>query len=259
LVAAIAAVTVLAPAWASAGGMSSFRFEDPYVVVGQTVTGRATFYTEARGTGRIENGPWHAYLIPEGGWIEPPDIPAAAVYLGPIAIEDGGHSRATASITFTVPDVTLGPYHLGLCNVPCTESFVGDLGGGWLSIARTDEGAALLQGLDRAEQDLRRVRYRLARRIRTAERPLENLTDRVDAMEGSIELRLAQMENRLQASLAEDRESSQTPWVMPLFGAVVVLAVLLLLRRGRRPSPDPVPQEPPVVEWEIPEKVSART
>lgn len=258
-VAATAAVLLLPATSAWAGGMSSFRFDDPYVVVGETVTGRATFYTEARGTGRIENGPWHAYLIPEGGWIEPPDIPAAAVQLGPIAIEDGGHGRATASITFTVPDVTLGSYHLGLCNVPCTESFVGDLGGGWLSIARTDEGAALLQGLDRAEQDLRRVRYRLARRIRTAERPLENLTDRVDAMEGSIELRLAQMENRLRASLAEDRESSQTPWVTPLFAAAVLLAVVLLLRRGRRPRPEPVPAEPSVVEWEVPEEVSART
>jgi hypothetical protein len=109
--------------------MTSFDFPDEYALVGESVTARATFFTEARGTGRIENGPWHAYLLPERTWIEPPHLPAGVVDLGPIAVEEQGDGRALASIAFIVPDVTTGPYTIGICNVPCTDSFLGDLGG----------------------------------------------------------------------------------------------------------------------------------
>jgi hypothetical protein len=258
--AATAAVLLLPATGASAGGMSTFGFEDEYVAVGETVTGRTTFFTEVRRTGRIENGPWHAYLIPEGGWIEPPDIPATAIPVGPIAIEDRGHGSAVASITFTVPDVTVGSYHLGLCNVPCTESMVGDLGGGWLSIARTEEGASLLREVHRTERRLYRFRSGLARRVRAVERPFESLADRVDAMEDSLQLRLTRLEDRLGATLAAEQETDATPWATMLFaGAAFAVAAALLLRGGRRPRREPIRQEPPVVEWELPGEVSART
>jgi hypothetical protein len=261
LVAVAATMLTLLPATASSGGgMSSLEFEEDYVLVGETVTGRTTFYTDTRGTGRIENGPWHAYLIPAGEWIEPPHVPESAFDLGPIAIEDRGDGRAVASITFTVPEVTTGGHFIGLCNVPCTEAFVGDLGGGWLSIARTEEGSSLLRKLDNTEGELHRIRYRLARRITDVERPLERLESRLDRVEGSIELRLDRLEDRLRTSLAAERDSGSVPWVTGLFaGGVVAVAVALLLRRRRPPRADPVPQEPPVLEWEIPEKVSART
>ncbi|MGH2653985.1 MAG: hypothetical protein ACRDHV_06510 [Actinomycetota bacterium] len=258
-VAATAAVLLLPATSAWAGGMSTLGFQDEYVTVGETVTGRTRFYTKARGTGRIENGPWHAYLIQAGSWIEPPSIPEGAIDLGPIAIEDQGDGRALASITFTVPDVTTGSYHLGLCNVPCNESYVGDLGGGWLTIARTEEGASLLRSLDRTEGQVHRIRYRLARRITDLERPLDVLESRLDELDGSIELRLDELESRLRQSRAVEREPSGAPWVTSLFAAAVVAAAALLLRRGRRPRPAPVPQEPLVVEWELPEEVSSRT
>jgi hypothetical protein len=265
LVAAAATVLVLIPASASrGGGMSSFEFEQDYVLTGETVTGRSTFYTDARATGRVENGPWHGYLLPAGTWIEPPTLPEGATDVGPIAIEDRGDGRAVASITFTVPEVTTGGYFIGLCNVPCTEAFDGDLGGGWLSIAQTEEGASLLRKLDTTEHRLDRSRnrlaYRLAGRISDVERPLEELESRLDRVEGSIELRLDRLESRLRTSLAADQGSGAAPWVTPLSAAAVVaFAVTLLLRRRGHPRPHPVPQEPPVVEWEIPEEVSART
>jgi hypothetical protein len=259
LVAATTAVLTLIPVTASTGGMSSFEFEEDYVQSGESVTGRARFYTEARGAGRIENGPWHAYLIPAGGWIEPPHVPESAIDLGPIAIEDQRDGRALASITFTVPDVTPGGYPLGVCNVPCTDAYVGDLGGGWLSIARTEEGIALLRSLDQTERQLDRIRYRLARRVRGVERPLEGLRSRLDQLEGSVDLRTTQLEDRLRTALATEPERG-LPWSTALFAATVVaVAGAVFLRGRRRGAPAPVPQEPPVVEWEIPEEVSART
>lgn len=261
IVAATTCLLVAFPATPStAGGMTSFDFQDDYALVGESVTGRAGFYTEARGTGRIENGPWHAYLIPARTWIEPPSIPENAIDLGPIAIEDQGDGRALASVTFTVPDVRTGGYHLGLCNIPCTESFVGDLGGGWLSIARTEEAAALLRQLDRTVGQLHRIRYRLARRVLDVERPLGNLQARLDRLEGSVELRLTELEDRLRAALAPEPERGGLPWSTALFAAAAIaLAGVLFLGGRRRGTPPQVPQEQPVVEWEVPEEVSART
>lgn len=253
---------IAAPA-SMAGGMASLEFEEDYVLVGESVTGRATFSSDVRGTGRIENGPWHAYLLPSGTWIEPPRIPAGAIHLGPIAIEGGSDRSADASITFTVPEVTTGGYFIGMCNVPCTESFVGDLGGGWLSIARTEEGASLLRKVDHTERQLyrilNRVRYRLARRVKDVERPLERLEGRVDGMQGSIELRLDRLEERLRASLAADQDPGGIPWGVALLAAGVLAVSALVGRSRRHPRPRPVPEEPPVVEWEVPEEVSART
>jgi hypothetical protein len=148
ILSAVAAMLVATPAVSTAGGITSFEFQEDYVLVGENVAGRAVFYTNARGSGRIEDGPWHAYLLPKETWIDAPRIPAGAVDLGPIAIEDRGDGTALATITFTVPDMTTGGYSIGVCNVPCTEAYVGDLGGGWLSIARTEEGATLLRALD---------------------------------------------------------------------------------------------------------------
>lgn len=249
---------IAAPA-SMAGGMASFEFEEDYVLVGESVTGRATFSTDVRGTGRIENGPWHAYLLPSGTWIEPPRIPEGAIHLGPIAIEGGSDRGAVASITFTVPEVTTGGYFIGMCNVPCAESFVGDLGGGWLTIARTEEGASLLRKLDKTDRQLNRVRYRLARRIKDVEGPLEQLEGRVDGVQSSIELRLDRLEERLRASLAPDQDRGGIPWGVALLAAGVLAVAALVGRSRRPPRPRPVLEEPPVVEWELPEEVSART
>ena len=252
-------VAVFAPA-SLAGGMASFEFEEDYVLVGESVTGRATFSTNVRSTGRIEDRPWHAYLLPSGTWIEPPRIPAGAIHLGPTAIEDGGDRSAVASITFTVPEVTTGGYFIGMCNVPCSESFVGDLGGGWLTIARTEEGASLLRKLDTTDRQLNLIRYRLARRIRDVERPVTELESRLDRMEGSVELRLRELERRIGTLTAAGRADGHVPWVTVLFaGGVVSAAAVLLLRGRRRRVVVPPLQEPPIVEWEVPEEVSART
>jgi hypothetical protein len=260
LVAATVCTLMVLPIGPSgAGGMTSFDFPDEYALVGESVTARATFFTEARGTGRIENGPWHAYLLPERTWIEPPHLPAGVVDFGPIAVEEQGDGRALASIAFIVPDVTTGPYTIGICNVPCTDSFLGDLGGGWLSIARTEEGAALLRRLDRTARQLHRERYRLAQRVRDLERPLEGLQSRLDGLEGSVELRLTELEDRLRAALAAEPGLGGLPWAPALLAAAVVAAAVLFARRRRRLRLDPIPQEPPVVEWEVPEEVSART
>jgi hypothetical protein len=259
LMAAGATILVLAAPTASAGGgWSSFEFDDEYVEVGDTVTGRTAFQERVRGTGSIEDGPWHAYLLREGTWINPSRIPDEAIPLGPIDIRGGGRLGAVATITFTVPDVALGGYNIGLCDVPCTESMVGDLGGGWLWITRTEEGATLLREVHRTETLLYRFRSSLGRRVREVERPAADLETRLDRLEGSIELRLGRLEDRLNTSLAADQETGETPWVIAI-SAIVLAAAVLFAGRRRRLRLDPIPQEPPVVEWEVPEEVSART
>jgi hypothetical protein len=260
IVAVAACVLAAIPATAlSAGGIATFEFEDDYVLIGETVTGMATFQPDVRGSGRIEDGPWHAYLLPEGHWIDPPGVPNDAIPLGPIDIRVEGRREAVATVTFTVPDVALGGYHLGLCDVPCTESMVGDLGGGWAWITRTEEGAALLREVHGNERLLYRFRSGQARQGREAERTVSQLESQLDGMEGAVELRLTELEDRLRAALAAERETGGAYWAPALLAAAVVAAAVLFARRRRRLRLDPIPQEPPVVEWEIPEEVSART
>jgi hypothetical protein len=92
------------------------------------------------------------------------------------------------------------------------------------------------------------------------ERPLGNLHARLDRLEGSVELRLTELEDRLRAALAAEPERGGLPWSTALFAAAAIALAGVLFLGGRwRGTPPQVTQERPVVEWEVPEEVSART
>jgi hypothetical protein len=143
---------------AAAGGGAFLQPTEQYAVVGDTVTAEAVVSTHIRHTGRIEDGHWRAYLLPPPRWIDPPHIPAIAVPLGTLTIERTGAGQAVARITFSVPDVDPGDYNISICDTPCQHTNLGDLNGGWFTVARTDTEAVLMRLVDETETQISRAR-----------------------------------------------------------------------------------------------------
>jgi hypothetical protein len=245
---------------AGAGG-SVFDFHDAYVVTGDVVTGSTEFSARVGGSGAgPQDGPWETYLLPGDRWIRPGRLPSQAIRLAPVSITGSGPLRQ-ATVTFTVPDVPAGSYNFAICNVPCTDTALGDLVGGWLTIARTDQEAQLLRARDDLAQRVDRARGRLARRIRGVERPLNAMIDRVDALEESADRRLADLRETVaalpQPEGGRNRLSAVAGWVL----AAVVAGAWVVSRRRRTRAPAAAT----TVEWTVPEErrvpqgVSGRT
>lgn len=240
--AALACAGLLPQGALAGGGGAVFEFDSTYYVPGEIVTAETTFSNRVANSGRVEDGPYYAYLLPSDQWIHPPEIPEASVPLGPITITDLGRSLSTARITFIVPKRDPGPYTLALCNQPCRQATVGDLMGGWISIVPTKDEAIRRELADQFERRLSRVRERLAARIERTEKSLsgfaagqdlQELTRRVNELvEG---LALIQKEQRSTAPVAE-----AAPWV--LAGIVLVGVGLFSIRRQSRRRPRTSPK-----------------
>lgn len=236
-IAAAFAFAGLLPQVALAGGGGALlEFDRTYYVPAEVVTAETTFSNGVANSGRIEDGPYYAYLLPSDGWIHPPEIPDVAVPLGPITITDLSGGLSTARITFVVPKVDPGPYVLALCNQPCTQATVGDLMGGWISIVPSKDEAIRRELGDQLDRRLSRVRERLAARIQrtekslsgfAAERDVQELTQRVNSLVEDLALIRTELGSKTPVAEA-------APWI--LAGIVVVGAGLFSIRRRRRRS-----------------------
>jgi microcystin-dependent protein len=151
--AAIAIVVVIAPA-SSAGG-SVWRFDREGYRPGEPVVARASVGWAHGNLGTPEEGPYRAYLLPEGEPVEVPEgttspfIPRSAlpvgeieVVLGPISLAPDGVSGPKfgpngAIVRFTLPDLAPGRYQLLHCNDPCTTP-LGDITWGVLTVIEPD-------------------------------------------------------------------------------------------------------------------------
>jgi hypothetical protein len=154
-----------APPPARAGG-AAFTFDPRAYAPGQRVLGRASFDPTVKGNGRLEDGPFYAYLLPLNEAIPPLAIPDRGVLLGRIAMGMSGLGSAIATISFVMPDVRPGTYVIEPCDDPCRRDIVGDFVGGTIEVVRTPELAlienvriALRPDLDEATA---RVRANLA-------------------------------------------------------------------------------------------------
>jgi hypothetical protein len=250
----VAVVLVSLTAWlalpgppALAGG-AVFEFDHRYYVAGQVAIGHTTLSLHGTGSGRLRDGPYRAYLVPNNGWIHPPRIPAAAVPLGPVRmhrLEPGWLVRAR--VAFPVPHVGPGGYNVALCNTPCRDTIVGDLVGGWITVVASPEEARIRTIQDRFEAAQFRAVHRMDVRLRTVareraaeERASRRLVTELHAQVASLGARLDAAEESLRATPPSPRpERSMLEWLGWPVAGVLGLIVLVLLAARRRGRPEP--------------------
>jgi hypothetical protein len=232
----------IAPAGgASAGGSWLIPPEKTYLV-GDPAGARTTF---GRGSleGKVSDGPFTVYLVPEGRWL-PRDggvTPGWAMPLGELRIMR--RPGLVASISFTVPDVPAGSYSLDYCNVPCTIDGVGDLSGaGSFAIGATVTEARLGAQVDGLESKIERLERRakhaqeLARQVREGDRREGNLERQVTSLVAFTD-ELRSRAGDLRSKLRAAREGAGgPPGILPiaLVVAILVLAIVLIVISGRR-------------------------
>jgi hypothetical protein len=224
-------VGTLAPA-ASAGGWDSLEPQHDHYLPGQTAVLRGAFaVNRLKGTGRIEDGPYYAYLLAGSslyGMIDPPRIPNGAIRLGvvrfgPVTEGDAGYRYSKGSVTFTVPDVASANYAVSFCNDPCRSSTIGWLGFGRITIVHTALEARLLDARDSLKSELRAARFHL----RHNEKRIEVLD--TGAREAAADQRSLQEQVRnLTERLAAARQTPDGP-AIPAWAAILAIAALLAL------------------------------
>jgi hypothetical protein len=141
-----AATLALVPVPAAlSGGFDILRFERQYYVSGEVARGSTKLLVDLAAAER--DGPFHAHLLPNKLSFELQANLEAAVPLGAtlsiVALPEDDANDATASIEFTVPQVSPGKYQVALCNRPCRTEGVGNLVGGWIHVVATAEEASL--------------------------------------------------------------------------------------------------------------------
>jgi len=239
----LAALAVLAlPAGPASAGGSWLSPDRRAYVPGDYALLQGSFSTGSL-EGRISDGPYFAYLLPQGRWIDGSDIPGSAIRLGELRIVRGdGPYPKRAQVEFTVPDVARGYYQVSYCNDPCTVNGIGDLiGSSSFAIAPTRAEGRLMVRVARLESRVRMVAQRVHARTRSERKRLERaLEERTsDLVEAGA--RVAALERQVaalrEASRAEARQARPIvdPWVgLAVAGALAALATSMLLRRRRR-------------------------
>jgi hypothetical protein len=247
----VSALVLGYPVPAASGGGATFDFGSDYVVIGQTVTGRTEVWLGAKRSGELADGPYHAYLVPSDTRFSQEGLPPDAVWLAPVSFKLLPGPYASATVSFEVPAVAPGEYSLVVCNVPCTTRTVGDLVGGWFSIAASPTEARIQALADRLDWKTRALG-------REAKREERRATNAEDALRSTV----AELQGELDALRDASRARPQAPeasglgWAWAGWAAAVLLALAGLVRRRKRAAPLPGPE----AEWIIPEeRVPART
>jgi hypothetical protein len=209
---------VIAPSPALADG-ATLDFQEEFVEPGQLAEAVTYIWLGRKDVATLEEGPFHAYLLPANTWIDPPRVPPSAIPIGEITFAQTGPREGTASLSFVVPEVESASYGIFYCNVPCEIATVGDLTGGWIRIARSAEEARLLGERERFERKAEALEFRLKRAQRQAEHVVEEPqpVEKAPGMLGSAEI------------VAE----RQFGWISLLLAAILGLGLGLLLGRGR--------------------------
>jgi hypothetical protein len=252
--AAVALQLVATPA--ASGGGATFEFDDDYLVIGETVTGRTSVWLGARRTGGLEDGPFYVYLVPMTARYPEEGLPEGARWLAPITIEPLPGPYATAKVAFEVPAVPAGGYTLTVCNDPCTVRGVGDLIGGWFSVASSPLEARVQRLQDRLQRRVRAV-HALRKAVNRAENRTEKSESAVEGKIGELQRELGDVRADLSSVPRTNPEESRFNWLGVVgWILVVVVAVAALARRRRARVAPPVG---PDMEWILPEETIART
>jgi hypothetical protein len=251
LASTLIALVLVVPAPAFAGG-SWIEGRGAYGV-GDTATFRGSFSMSGSLEGELSDGPYVAYLAP-------PEIYAvdhpSAIRLGEIQMRRSERWGMIASITFTVPAVATGRYHLTYCNEPCTVNGIGDLvGGDAFYVAPTQREALLLARVDHLSWRVQHARENGRREARRAVEALEERLDsqarqlaEAEARAATLEARLAEL--RSASARAEEPRAALAPgWAVVAAAFLIamgVIAAAVIVRRRRLPDfvvPDTIPDE----------------
>jgi hypothetical protein len=226
--------------WASAGG-SWLDTERPFYGVGEVVVARE-HVSSGVSEGKVSDGPYYAYLVPEPRWFNSPGpVPDYAVPLGPMSIEPGTIYRWVATVEFTVPDVPTGRYFIQYCNDPCTVDGIGDLVGGSLFIGATRPEARLGWQVERLESRVDSLRQQGARKSDRVAALKRELADARSALSEQPALRVIPVPAD---AVGRDARPLVPGWAIVLLAVAVAGGAMLARRRQRLPViPDTVPPE----------------
>ena len=220
---------------AAAGGVM-FSLDKRVYVPGEVVRAHANVWLKSTiGGGRLEDGPYFAYLGTSRELPSPPPIPPPAIALGEIAISPDDDGRyGTARLRFTLPDLEPGRYWIVNCNDPCTTT-LGDLMSTPVVVAAGPGDARLVTITNRLTERLRKLRHRMVNRILGSQRAtlstrLEEVERRLDTLRTDI----AVLRESAEMDVPPDEETSSS--LAPILAFVVPAAGVgaVLWRRSRR-------------------------
>jgi len=198
---------------------------------------RGTFGSGAY-EGRLDDGPFIAYLLPATRWINDGRVPAAAIPIGELTIT-GTCCTFHARVEFRVPDLPTGMYHVQYCNEPCTVDGIGDLiGSESFAIGATRTEARLLIQTQRLRWKIDEVAYRARQaasaEIRDVKLQLRLVRGQLTITEGQVE-ELTEALGATRRALKTERTAVGAAWVLPggLLLAVIVLLIGLAVTTKR--------------------------
>lgn len=190
--------------------------------------------------GRIADGPFVAYLLPQNRWINHQVVPGSAIRLGELTIVRMSEHLFHARVEFEVPSVPTGMYHIQYCNEPCTVNGIGDLiGGEPVAIGATRVEARLLILTQRLRWKIDAVAARARQEVLSElRRSQEALSQRADLR--AAEARVSELAGELaEATRALRIERSSRSWgpavgALLLLGLGLLVLVIVMARRLRR-------------------------
>jgi hypothetical protein len=218
--------------------------------VGQRVVAATSVYATDPRRRHLENeGPFYAWLIPEGSFRGETRLPESAIRLAPFGISWSSKRFAHVRAHLTVPSVPSGKYEVIVCNEPCTFPGFGEYVQGWVTVMQTPDEARLLA----VARERKWKGRELAQKVKHLQGEVDALGAEVAAAgtelhERALEARAA--ETRMIAVEAERDASAPTKALVPGWAAVAIAVALVsgavIVRRRRLPSfdvPDTVPDD----------------
>jgi hypothetical protein len=243
--AVLVGATLWGPSVAWADGGAYVDLDRTHYLPGQTAHAEAYVYVPRAKQHLFERGPFYLYVTPERTpLIQGRPIPASAVRVGTVSIDREKAKAFELSASFVVPQLDGASYALGVCNEPCTISGFREALTGTISIVATAREGDLLNQVDLLE----RQAWNLRRQVRRSERSDEEIRDQLGLAEvarSELAIRVRELEA---AAAARATPSGRRPlvstWVaLTVAGALLALALALVVRRGRRLGPavpDPI-------------------
>lgn len=233
LVAAALIAILLTPSLSRANGGATFDFGDEaYLLSGEEIEGTTVVWLGKKDVRALQEGPYFAYLVPDGKWIKPPNIPAGAIRVGTVDFRMINEKKAVATLSFVVPDLPSGRYGLPYCNDPCTRASVGDLYVDSILVARDAEAGTLLVQSEEAEARAASFEWRLKRAKRQITR-LEKATGAVQQDAANLRGDLAVL--RLRAANEGD-DAGLAGWLGIATAGMAAGYLIARLRRRRTPA-----------------------